>query len=255
VNPDTRVSVHCYGGDGDQVKDALQLYLHHECPLTLVSPEDSPVIFDGIECRFAGTREGSVTRIQVPGEPAERIITAGPISTARQIAQMKLLLTYPESFFLMNDSDSFCLAPEIPRYVYRDPKIWCLAARNEQEHVFVGMPSDYPRFALQPPYFMHRSVMQWLIDAAAAPAPANPARRAYRAFIDGFMMDLSYIGRIPFENFHDGIGADIDRCPDLIPIVHHAISVEGKVFFHSAKSRKTWGPLIRCRQQFLETVL
>ena len=40
MNPNTRVSVHCYKGDMPQVTGAMPIYLHHECPVVIMSPDD-----------------------------------------------------------------------------------------------------------------------------------------------------------------------------------------------------------------------
>lgn len=249
MNKDTRVSVHCYEGDGHQVRDALQLYLHHQCPVTVISPEDSRVVIDhpGIECRFAGKREGSVIHVKIPAEPVERIVTGGPIANQRQVEQMKLLLTYPESWFLMNDADSFCLSPEISRYLYdENKKIWCGVAPDPNEPAYEGYPADFPHFALQPPYFMHRSLIEKMV--AVAPQLIYHEKQPW---IDHFMTHMAYAAKVSFQNFRDGIGSDIDRYPENIPVVHAAIRNEGKVFFHSAKSPKTWGPLVECRRDYV----
>ena len=92
MNPDTRVSVHCYEGDGHQVRDALTLYLHHGCPVTVFSPVDSPVMVDGVVCRHVGRREGSIMEVSdlaLGGtEDVKRTVTGGKIANERQRDQM-----------------------------------------------------------------------------------------------------------------------------------------------------------------------
>lgn len=250
MNPNTRISVHCYEGDGHQVRDALQLYLHHMCPVTILSPEDSRVVIDnpGVECRFAGVRGDSVRTVKIPCEPVARIVTGGDTANARQVAQLKLLLTYPEEWFLMNDADSFCLSPEISPYLYEDTgKIWCGVAHdpNEAGYRAAGLPRDFPRFALQPPYFAHRSVIERMVAT-------TPQVNAHEfPWIDHFMMHMAYLAKVRYQNFTDGYGADLDRYPENLPPCIRAVRREGKVFIHSAKAPATWGPLVEARAQFL----
>lgn len=248
MNPNTRVSVHCYEGDEHQVRAALELYLHHECPATVISPHDSRVFIEhsGIECRFAGRREGSVRVIQVPGEPVERTVTGGQIANDRQVSQLRLLLSYPEEFFLMNDADSFCLAPQISRYLYAEPDvIWCGVAHDPQVEFYEGYPDDFPRFALQPPYFAHRRLIERMLEVAPQLTYNDKL-----PWIDHFMMQMAYAAKVRFQTFADHYGADLDRYPENLPLAVNAVRRLGKVFIHSAKSPLTWGPLVAARQEY-----
>ena len=248
MNPDTRISVHCYEGDGHQVRDALQLYTHHECPVTVLSPTDSRVTIEGVDCQYAGTREGSVEHRMVDG--AIRIVTRGPIADNRQIEQMKRLLTYPEKFFLMNDADSFCLSPEIPRYVYDKDIIWCNYVRDTlpfNQPGYLGYPRDFPHAALQPPYFMTRGIIERLIAVTDQVKPNE-----VMPWIDHFMLQLAYAAKVGYERFPDSVAADVDRYPrNLAPAL--AAIRKGAVFVHSSKSPTTWQPMIEARRQYLES--
>src|SRR5712672_3244855 len=101
MNPRTLVSVHCYAGDQHQVKDFLPWYIHHECPVIIMSPEDSPVTISPHICHHAGRRA-----------------YIGQESLDRQRKHLEILLDYPYDFFLLNDSDSFCVSSELPKYLY-----------------------------------------------------------------------------------------------------------------------------------------
>ena len=249
MNPDTRVSVHCYEGDGHQVRDALELYLHHQCPLTVISPEDSRVVIEGIDCRFAGTREGSVEHRMVDG--AIRIVTRGPIANQRQVEQMKLLLTYPENFFFMNDADSFCLSPEIPRYVYAEPDVvWCNRVRDTlpmNQPGYVGYPRDFPHMALQPPYFISRRSIERMLAVAGQIVPND-----IMPWIDHFMLQLAYAAKIDYRNFTDSVASDVDRYPQNLRPALQMIRNYGKVFVHSSKSPATWRPMVEARRDYLQ---
>jgi len=249
MNEDTHVSVHCYEGDGHQVRAAKQLYLHHRCPVTVVSPEDSRVVIDGLECRFAGKREGSVRAWPVEGEAQPRIVTAGPIANQRQIEQMKLLLTYPERFFLMNDADSFCLSPEIPRYVYDRPDVvWCNYVEDTLEinkPGYDGYPETFPHFASQPPYFLSRYAMEQMIAVADTIKPNETM-----PWIDHFMLQLTFAAGITTHRFRDSVASDVDRYPENMPETLRRIGEEGCVFVHSSKSPATWRPMLEAYELF-----
>jgi len=248
MNSNTRVSIHCYQGDAHQIVAARELYLHHGCPVTVISPVDSPVTIDGFECRQAGQRDGSVTWIEVDG--GQRVVTAGPIANQRQLEQMKLLLTYPEQFFLMNDADSFCLSPEIPRYLYESSQFaWCNFVEDPlavNTPGYAGYPEDFPRRAMQPPYFLSRGVLETMVGVASQVKP-NPVM----PWIDHFMLQLAYTANIEPRHFQDSVASDVDRYPENLEPTLDLIRTWGKVFVHSSKSPTTWRPMIEAYQQFL----
>jgi hypothetical protein len=254
MNPNTHVSVHCYEGDGHQVRDAMELYLHHQCPLTIISPTDSQVVIDGVECRFAGQREGSIKThvFSSSGDMKPRTVTAGPIANQRQIEQMKLLLTYPEKFFLMNDADSFCLSPEISQYLYDSPDIiWCNYVEDplgENRPGYDGYPPEFPFCAMQPPYFMSRASMEKLIAVSGSIVPNK-----IMPWIDHFMIQLAFAAKIKVERFTDSVAADVDRYPQYMPETLNLIQNYGRVFVHSSKSPTTWKPMIEARKKYLAT--
>lgn len=248
MNLDTRVSVHCYAGDGHQVHDAAQLYLHHQRPVTLLSPIDSQVAIEGFDCRHAGRREGSVEERMVDG--AIRIVTAGPIANQRQLEQMKLLLTYPEKFFFMNDADSFCLSPELPRYLYDSPDVvWCNYVNDPlplNQPGYAAYPANFPHRAMQPPYFLSRRSMEHMVAVADQIVPNTTM-----PWIDHYMMQLAYAAKITVCNFRDSVASDVDRYPQNLAPTLDLIRRRGCVFVHSSKSPKTWMPMIEARNDYL----
>ena len=144
MNPDTLVVVHCYSGDKDRVEAFLPQFLHHECPVLLLSPEDAPVDIDrpDVICRSAGKAGWK-----------------GPHTIHRQIEHWKIAAEFDVSYFLMNDSDSVCLTPELPRYLYEDPDLdsfWCNV---------IG--THYLNY--EPPYFFSHDVLDRMIDVAEHP--------------------------------------------------------------------------------------
>lgn len=250
MNPHTHVSIHCYAGDGHQVRDAMQLYLHHRCPTTVISPVDSRVEISGVDCRFAGRRDGSVRELSIPGEPTTRIVTAGPIANQRQIEQMKLLLGFRADYFFMNDADSFCLSPELPSYLYDNSDIaWGNYVEDTLEVNAPGYddyPENFPRAAMQPPYFFSRRVMEKLVAVADSVKP-----NAVMPWIDHFLLQLAFVAGVECRRFPDSVASDVDRYPENLAPTLDLIRDHGRIFVHSSKSPLTWRPMIEARNEYL----
>jgi len=160
LNPALLVSVHCYQGDAHQVRMNMAYYEHHQAPVVIVSPEDSPVGDMGPHwCRSAGQKGYT-----------------GISTWKRQKVQMQLLFDMPGNFnwFLMNDADSFCLTPKIPEHLFPDDNTLYSNLVNDfrrpgETSFGVTWPIDYhvgyPLFAAQPPYLVHRHALKRIIAA------------------------------------------------------------------------------------------
>lgn len=148
VNPNTLVAVCCYQGDAHRVEHAFNLYTHHGCPVVVLSPENSPVTYasPGVESQYAG-----------------QVGYIGADTLTRQYEYLKILLTYPHEFFLINDSDSFCVSAEIPRKLYYESEdtLWSNMVVEPRPHA-----SPYPKFAAQPPYFLARRSIEKILAVA-----------------------------------------------------------------------------------------
>jgi len=148
VNEDTLIAVCAYAGDAHQVINALPLYLHHECPVVVFSPTNSPadVRYPGVEREFIGAAA-----------------YIGELSLMRQIWNLQALLRHPQNYFLLHDSDSFCLSPAIPweLYTLSEKTIWSNEITEPRPHA-----SPYPKLAFQPPYFLSRRVIEQMLSVA-----------------------------------------------------------------------------------------
>jgi hypothetical protein len=73
---------------------------------------------------------------------------------------LEILLQYPHKYFLLNDSDSFCLNPIFPEVLYRCSKhtIWSNEVTEPRPHA-----SIYPKLAFQPPYWLSREVIESML--------------------------------------------------------------------------------------------
>jgi hypothetical protein len=196
-NPDTLVSVHGYSGDSHQIRNAMVYYKHHKCPVVVLSPDDSPINekncgrWSGVEYRTGGKRA-----------------YIGQLSLDRQIEHFKILLEYPHKFFLMNDSDSVCLSPQLPDYLYERPDVLWSNVVSDAMHDHKRAPDyPWPHLAFQPPYFCSREVIERLLTVAEeVKADVNTP------FIDWAMMAWCVKSGAPYGNFlnFDGVS-----CPTV----------------------------------------
>lgn len=197
IQNETLVVVHAYSGDKELVKNALPVHLAHNGHVLILSPTDAPVKIrrSGVECRSAGGRG-----------------YFGQVSLDRQRAHLELLLTYPHKYFLLNDADSMCLTPYIPRYLYKQSEyVW-----SNEVHEWRPHASPYPKIAMQPPYFISRENIERLLSVADRPEvlahPITP-------FIDWYMVALCHEAGVTHRNFKDGAsfpawGWNRDEVPD-----------------------------------------
>lgn len=227
LNPRTLVTVHGYYGDSAQIRNALRYYEHHQAPVVIFSPSDSPILKMGPHiCRTAGKRA-----------------YVGQLSLDRQLEHLRLMLEYPFQYYLANDSDSMCLSPKIPEYLYESPDVlWS----NEVSDLMHQRKSTYrwPRLAFQPPYFFSRAILEALVKVAPTVETDQQT-----PFIDWCMMAWAIAGNIPHKNFKDGVS-----CPssDYNSRRHMSsrIAQHGAVMAHSIKTPQALQEMVSARYQF-----
>jgi len=157
-NPDTLVAVNCYQGDAWLLKAFFPEYLHHGCPVLVLSPEDSKVevVHDGVESLSAGLAGWK-----------------GPQTVARTIVYWKIIAERSERWVLLHDTDSVCLTPELPDYLYEDPDVlWSNEIGDGAEKNFL------------PPYFMSTDTLRRMVKATEED-PSDRARELARAATSG----------------------------------------------------------------------
>lgn len=254
MNPNTRVVVCCYAGDAHQIN--MPAMLRHECPVTLLSPEDAPVSIEmlvgnwnspvTIDCKFGG-----------------KAAYIGQDSLDRQIEHFKILLTYPEQFFLLHDSDSVLLDAKIPDYLYAEPGIvWSNQVDDAIPEHQATFPEGWPHVAFQPPYFISRDAIEKMVAVADDPrVKATPMM----PFIDYFMVQLTVVAGLPWQRLMDCVSCPIAADPRKtdVPPHHHqtlangyqiamqAVLIRGAVFAHSIKNPVVVDEFLQARQQFL----
>lgn len=217
MNENTLISIHGYAGDAHQIRFMLPYYLHHKCPVVILSPEDAPITAALV------TKNPTVSYI-IAGQRAY----VGQTSLDRQIKHLQALLKFPHRFFLMNDADSVCLSPKIPEYVYAEPEVLWSNEIPDTMHHRPDPAYSWPRIAFQPPYFCSREVIERLLSVADM-IKADPTT----PFIDWCMMAWCVGARTPHKTFRDGIS-----CPSTTVETRYAMEGgihNGAVFVHSIK--------------------
>lgn len=212
MNEDTIVTVHCYAGDAAQVVNNMPCYLHHgKPPVIVMSPEDSPVVIPGIICRHAGKRA-----------------YIGQESLDRQVAHMRIAFEYPYKYFLLNDADSICVSPEIPKYLYNHSSntLWSNEVIEPRPH-----ESPFPKIALQPPYFMNRATLEKLIRISSR-VKAHPIT----PYIDHFMLQLVYEAGVKHRSFLSKENPPGELSGDTYTNMSERIRHHGRVMLHPVKT-------------------
>jgi hypothetical protein len=104
-------------------------------------------------------------------------------------------------------------------------------------------PLDFPRKALQPPYFASRSVIEKLLSVEVPVNDLIP-------WIDHFMLQLAIASGVEYKNLPLTVASDLDRYPENLPKAVRRVRCDGRCFIHSAKSPATWGPLVEAYAQY-----
>jgi hypothetical protein len=223
MNEDTLVVVHCYAGDEHQVRAFLPEYLHHGCPVLVLSPEDAPVQIDHpyITCRSAG-----------------KACYIGRDALERQREHLKIIDEFPQSWFLLHDSDSVCVTPELPSYLYRDPSI---VYGNEVDALYYirphGATAEEQRlfnFTYQPPVFLSHDALKKMLavaDEAMAEVPA------YAQMIDYWFAALARHAGLTIRPYYGNVSRPIWTFDEAV-FVRSMIERQKTVMIHSVKERQ-----------------
>lgn len=237
MNDKTAVAVFGYAGDCHQIQHTMPYYAHHHCPVIVLSPEDSAITKDNLKTRTEVTfRTGGVKAY------------TGEASLLRQKRHLEILLEYPYEYFLMNDSDSVCLSPELPGYLYADDPaiVWSNVVSDEMHPREEGYP--FPRLAFQPPYFIHRASIQKLVEAAPT-VEVNPRT----PFIDWCMMSWCVKAGLPYRGFPDGVSCPTANYEPGFAHMQDRIRNQGAIFLHSIKQRDVLLRMAHARVAFKRT--
>jgi hypothetical protein len=225
----------------------MPLYKHHGSRVLVLSPEDSPVRLRGVECQQAG-----------------KAAYFGQDSLDRQRAHLRILAERSETYFLLNDADSFCLSQEIPRYLYeQSDKVWSNEVAEERPH-----PSPYPKIGMHPPYFLRRDTIQRMLRVADRPeVRAHPLT----PYIDWYMLALTCEAGLEHDRYPDGFSFPAwryDWIPETQQLGHdfkHEYVKDGRVrgddlvarqvsrgavMIHSVKHKDVYDRLVEVHKEF-----
>jgi hypothetical protein len=231
-NQKTLVAVHGYSGDAAQIEMLMPLYEHHKCPILILSPDDAPIRSDRHPWRTGGKRA-----------------YIGQDSLDRQYIHYQKMLETDADFFLWNDSDSICLAAEIPQVLYDNPDTvfsnqvddfrrpgerYVDAANN----IDVTWPTDYhagfPLIAKQPPYFLSRVALQRIVDTCQGiqACPITP-------FIDWYVVQCVVKAGLKHSAFPDGMGASCETVtPHGVAVMRQQVAERNATFIHAIKRKE-----------------
>lgn len=223
MNPDTRVAVCCYAGDQHYVTELLGVHRAHECPITVLSPEDSRAEVPGVDNRYGGKRA-----------------YIGQDCLDRMREHLKILLTYPENYFLIHDSDSVCLSPELPSYLYEEDVLWSNLVSNPIPEQQPGYASDIPHIAFQPPWFMSRKVVERLLAVSEGNTVCNPVL----PFIDYWMVEMAVRNGIPWKPLPKALSAGLHSSPADLDRAVAWVHNDALIYVHTVKGAKFAQPLL-----------
>lgn len=243
MKKNTLVSVHCYGasvgtkrwdvkpaGDESLVATLLPCHERLQAPVVILSPVDAPVSWMGPHiCRHAGKRA-----------------YIGQDSLDRQIAHLKILLEYPFEYYLMNDSDSCCIASEIPKVLYdcAGETLWSNLLVEPRPH-----KSPYPKLAAQPPYFLTR----WSIKRILEVAPriwAHPIT----PYIDWAMVAWACEAGLKLRSFAELENPPLDPANANTPYeTRYGRICNGAIMIHPLKTAKSRDDCVEARKIYEST--
>jgi len=237
LNPDTLVAVCGYAGDAHQIKNLLPYYLHHQCPVLILSPNDAPITPQAL---------GSTSKQLIFRTAGERAYI-GPASLERQKQHMRVMLEFSFKHILMNDSDSVCLSPQLPRYLYDEDVFWS----NEASDHMHTMPEGYsfPRYAAQPPYFCSRRSLQAHFDACAR----LPFEDMKLQFIDHYLMRLTAEAKEPHKTFPGGVSCPTRNDAPGVAHMLDRITNAGGIMLHAIKDREVVLQMANARLRYNQT--
>lgn len=234
MNNNTLVVVCGYAGDMQQIHNNMPYYLHHKCPVMVLSPLDSPVHIrhKDVMCKSGGKRA-----------------YIGQDSLDRQIAHLRLMLDQPYQYFLAHDSDSVVLSSRLPGYLYAEPNLLWSNIVSDAMHDERRPPGyEYPHLAFQPPYFMNRHVIERMLMVAdkIKACPETP-------FIDWAMMAWCVKANLGYKNYPDGCSCPSNRGPGAgYDVMYELVRRHGRYILHSIKDRQVLLEMANARLQYLK---
>ncbi len=218
----TLVAVQCWSGDQARVEQHIGMWLHHGLRVLLISPTNEPLTYnhDQVICDQRGLNDYN-----------------GEVSVERYKAQLDALLDYDEDWYLLLESDSFCLSPRLPDVLFDSPDaVW---ANTVDLRYFVDMNDDpdpevtYQMFnpAMQSPWFFSRSALERMLEVADTAWDACPP---YARFIDWWFPTATRMADLDLRSFGMlGVSHPFQGPPGISLVAEYVRM--GAVMIHSVK--------------------
>jgi hypothetical protein len=239
MNDSTLCVIRGFQGDAHQIAMMMPHHKKHGCHILVQSPDDSQIGYES----FPGITDLTCWS-------AGRRAYIGQLSLDRERAHLEQCLKFPHKFFLLHDADSVCLQPEFPKYLYDQPDVIFgqIVANNSEEHkVFFSpphMPRECPRIAIQPPYFVSRSVIERIVNLP--PIFTNPVM----PFIDFLWVQFAMATGLVYKHLRPGASFETST-PLGRHFMHQTVRDDGVVFCHSIKSQESLDAILHARQEYL----
>jgi hypothetical protein len=231
MNEDTRIVVHAYAGDAHQVRTALSQYEHHQAPVVVLSPADSPVRIVGTDYQARGKRAYT-----------------GQLTLDRQREHLEVLLGYSERFFLLHDSDSICLEPQLPEQLYAEPDtVWYNPSPTARFLKAKGSPpiEGYEN-VFQPPLFCSRESIEKMLDVSDEAMAELPA---FAKLIDWYFVAMTRHANLEAKPLPYAISRPIWNTYEIAR-VYAMVRTRGFIFLHSVKTRNALETFVSARAEY-----
>lgn len=238
MNENTIIAISGYSGDQHQIEANWPAYAHHKRPIIILSPKDGPVKPIHNARMIEAGKKGWI----------------GPHTLERQRDFLRILLNSEGEFFLLNDADSVCLSPKLPRYLFDSPEIfWSNEVLDTNPS-----PSRLPKLAFQPPYFFSKTVLRSIIRSSGTPALSFSAPPVVQGkipmpidCIDHWMMQIVYAANVSHRTFPDGSSWETTSELGINEMSRHVRTL-GKIFIHQVKRKEVLDRLITDRAAYLK---
>ena len=232
----TLIVVQGYSGDQARIEHFLPQWTHHELPVLLLSPIDAPVhiAHPQVTCRTAGPNDYN-----------------GELSVERYKQQIAAIADYEADWYMLNESDSFCLTPSVPEYLYGDPEVvranyanpwdWILM-HDDPEPMRTLMTHDT---AMQAPWWFSRQALLRMIEVADAAWDGCPP---YAKFIDWWFHHAPHLAGLRHESYgFGGVTWPITGAEGAAAIKHCILG--GAVMVHGVKDEVALAGVLKAYEE------
>ena len=226
---DVLVVVHAYAGDLQQVLNQMDSYLAGGRPVLVLSPADAPA---------------EVNHPRVTNQNAGKAGWKGKHTVERQLEHWQMALDKEHDWYLLHDSDSVCLSPDLPDYIFEDPeRFWCNVINTDKTGQIVMAAPGSAGANYQPPYFISWETLSLAVSVVARNLDAWA--KEWEDAGGEIAIDATYANLVSREGFKAGCYTDgyhLWHESDPEWMVKHA--GEGLRFWHGVKTKDTYDRML-----------